>query len=101
MSLVHEGQLFLGIPGGADIKAFAVIFTKAKPFDGFPMFFCPITLIAIPAIVGELGMQTLHVFIPPGLGQDAGGGNRGKQGIPLYDTSIRDPLIAGKPVAVY
>src|SRR5258708_32862913 len=101
MPSIHEGQRLLDIPGWGDIKTLAVVFTKPESFDGLAMLLCSITLVAIPRVMGKLGMQLLHVLITPGLGKDAGGRDGSKEGVAFYDTSVGGTLVFGEPVAIY
>ena len=99
--LIHEGQLFFFGAIGQNVEAFPVIFANSKFFDRVAMFLCTIPFIAVPAVVRKFRMQSAHVFVPPGLGQDAGGGDGCKDAVSFYDTAMGYSFVFRKPVAVY
>src|SRR6185437_1424730 len=98
--LVHKIQLFLGRGSGVDVEALAVVFAKPEFPDGIAVFPGAIALVAVPAVMGEFGMESLHVFIPPGLGQDARRGDRRKSCIALDDTAMWNAFVFGEAVTV-
>jgi len=77
-----------------------VVFTKAVFFDGITMFPGAIAFIGFPAILGEFIMELTHVFIPPGLCKDAGGCNRGEDGVSPDDATVRGTPVADEAVPV-
>ena len=83
-----------------DVKTFPVVFTKAVFIDGVAVFAGAVTFIAVPAVVGKFAMELLHVFIPPGFGEDARGGDRGKNGIASHDTTVRSTPVADESISV-
>jgi hypothetical protein len=85
---------------GINIKALAVIFAQTMSFDSSTMFGSTITLIVVPAIHLILWMQAYHIFIPVGLSQYAGGGNRGIHAISLNYTIMRNVIVRFEAVAI-
>jgi len=78
-----------------------MVFAKAELLDRVAMVLCPIAFIAVPAVVGKLAVQSLHVFVPPGFSQDTGSGDGCKDAVSFYDTSMGYSSVFCKPVAVY
>src|ERR1700743_2097604 len=100
MPSIHKGQRFLRVVGRGDIKTPAMILAKPESFDGHAMLLCSISLVAVPTVMREFGMQSLHVLVPPGLGEDTGGRDGCKERIALYNAPVRCALVFGEPVAV-
>ena len=60
-----------------------------------------ITLVGLPAILGELLGQSLHVLIAEGLGQDTGRGDGLILSVTFHDSGIRQVSIRQETVAVH
>ena len=77
-----------------------MVFTESVPVDGIAVFPGAIPFVAIPAIIRKFAMQSAHIFIAPGFGEDACGGDRRKNAIPLDNATVRRTPVADETVAV-
>lgn len=77
-----------------------MVFTKAVFFDGGTVFQGTISFIGVPGVLGEFGVEPAHIFIPPGLGEDAGSGDRREDRIPPDDATVRCTPVPDEAITI-
>ena len=68
--------------------------------DGITMFFCGITFVTLPVVVGKLFCQAIHIIIAIGLGQNAGSSNGEIFAITFHDGGGRQRMIRRETISV-